>query len=56
MKIEFTKEEIERIILAHANALVNNYNGVTFNKVETVYSYIPSTVAVVYEEPKGDDQ
>lgn len=52
MKIEFTKEEIERIILAHANALIGS--GVTFNKVETNYSYIPSTVAVVYEEPKEE--
>lgn len=54
MKIEFTKEEVERIILAHANALINN--GVTFNKVETSYSYIPSVVAVVYEEPKETEQ
>lgn len=55
MKIEFTKEEIERIILAHANALVKHYNGVTFNKVETSYSYIPSTIAVVHEEPKQEE-
>lgn len=56
MKIEFTKEEVERIILAHANALVNHYNGVKFNKVETSCSYIPSVVSVVYEEPKEDEQ
>lgn len=54
MKIEFTKEEVDKIILAHANNLVQN--GVTFNKVEASYSYIPSVVAVVYEEPKEDEQ
>lgn len=50
MKIEFTKEEIEQIILKFANELVPN--GKPFNKVETNYSYIPSTIAVVREEPE----
>jgi len=55
MKIEFTKEEIEQIILTHANALVQTGDK-PFNKIETNYSYIPSTVAVVYEEPKETEQ
>lgn len=54
MKIEFTKEEIEQIILKHANSLVQSDK--PFNKVETSFSYTPSTVAVVYEEPKGTEQ
>lgn len=54
MRIEFTKEEIEQIILKHANSLVQSDK--PFNTVETSYSYIPSTVAVTYEEPKEADQ
>lgn len=55
MKIEFTKEEVEAIILAHANWLMQ-HNAKPFNKVETSYSYIPSVVAVVHEEPKEGEQ
>lgn len=55
MRIEFTKEEIESIILAHANALVQTGDK-PFNKVETSYSYIPSTVAVEHAPAKEDGQ
>jgi hypothetical protein len=51
MKIEFTKEEVEKIILDHANALVQTGDK-PFNKIECSYSYIPSTLSVVHEEPK----
>ena len=49
MRIEFTKEEVEQIILDHANMLVQTGH-LPFNKVDCSYSYIPSTVAVVREE------
>lgn len=49
MRIEFTKEEIEQIILDHANKIVQTGHQ-PFNKVDCAYSYIPSTVAVVREE------
>jgi hypothetical protein len=51
MKIEFTKEEIEQIILSHANSVVQTGDK-PFNKVDCSYSYIPSTIAVVREEPE----
>jgi len=54
MKIEFTKEEVEQILLDHANKIVQTGDK-PFNKVETNYSYIPSTIAVVREEPKQED-
>ena len=47
MKIEFTRAEIERIILAHANSLIEGYG---FNEVETLYSNIPSVVTVQKKE------
>lgn len=53
MKIEFTKEEVEKIILDHANSLVQTGEK-PFNKVDCNYSYIPATVAVVREEPKEE--
>ena len=55
MKIEFTKEEVEQIILDHANKVVQTGEK-PFNKVETSYSYIPSTLSVVREEPKEETQ
>jgi hypothetical protein len=55
MRIEFTKEEIEHIILAHANALVQTGDK-PFNKVETSYPHIPSTAAVEHVPAKEDDQ
>lgn len=54
MKIEFTREEIEQILLEHANRVVQTGDK-PFNKVETNYSYIPSTVSVVREEPKQEE-
>lgn len=47
MKIEFTRAEIERIILAHANSLIEGYG---FDDVETRYSNIPSVVTVQKKE------
>lgn len=53
MKIEFTKEEVEQIILDHANKVVQTGDK-PFNKVDCSYSYIPSTLSVVHEEPKEE--
>lgn len=53
MKIEFTKEEIEQIVLDHANKVVQTGDK-PFNKVNCSYSYIPGIVAVVYEEPQEE--
>jgi len=50
MKIEFTRAEIERIILDYANALVPNAG---FNEVSTSYSYIPTTVTVERKEQEN---
>ena len=47
MKIEFTRAEIERIILAHANTLIEGYG---FNEIETRYSNIPSAITVYKKE------
>ena len=47
MKIEFSRAEIERIILAHANSLVEGYG---FNEIETRYSNIPSAITVQKKE------
>jgi hypothetical protein len=47
MKIEFTRAEIERIILAHVNSLIEGYG---FDEVETRYSNIPSVVTVSKKE------
>lgn len=51
MKIEFTDEEVKQILLDHANKVVQTGDK-PFNKVDCSYSYIPSTVSVVREEPK----
>ena len=51
MKIEFTREEVEQILLEHANRVVQTGDK-PFNKVDCNYSYIPSTVSVVREEPE----
>ena len=47
MKIEFTRAEIERIILLHANTLIEGYG---FNEIDTRYSNIPTTVTVSKKE------
>jgi hypothetical protein len=47
MKIEFTRAEIERIILAHANSLIEGYS---FDEIETRYSNIPTLVTVQKKE------
>ena len=47
MKIEFTRAEIERIILLHANSLIPGYG---FNEVDTRYCSIPSTITVTKKE------
>ena len=47
MKIEFTRAEIERVILAHANSL---FEGYSFNEIDTRYSSIPSIITVSKKE------
>jgi hypothetical protein len=47
MKIEFTRAEIERIILAHANTLIEGYG---FNEIDTRYSNIHTIVTVSKKE------
>jgi hypothetical protein len=47
MKIEFTRAEIERIILLHANTLIPGYG---FNETESRYSSIPNLVTVSKKE------
>ena len=54
MKVEFTREEIEQILLEHANRVVQTGNK-PFNKVDCNYSYIPQTVSVIREEPKQEE-
>lgn len=53
MKIEFTKEEVQQILINHANSIVQTGEK-PFNKVDCNYSYIPETVAVVRDEPKEE--
>lgn len=53
MKIEFTREEVEQIVLAHANNIVQ-VGDKPFNKIDCSYSYIPATVTVFREEPKEE--
>jgi len=53
MKIEFTRAEIERLILAHANFLIEGYG---FNEIETRYSSIPSIVTVTKKEEEDAAQ
>jgi hypothetical protein len=43
MKVDFTRAEIERIILDYVNALVPGYG---FDDVRGGYSFIPTTVTV----------
>jgi hypothetical protein len=47
MKIEFSRAEVERIILDHANSLVPT---VTFSAISARYSSIPSSVVVETKE------
>ena len=47
MKIEFTRAEIERIILAHANSLIEGYS---FNEIDTRYTSLPTIVTVSKKE------
>jgi len=47
MKIEFTRAEIERIILNYANTLIEGYG---FNQFETRYSTMPSSITVSKKE------
>lgn len=54
MKIEFTKEEVEAIILAHTNKVVQTGNQ-PFNKVECGYSYIPDKISVIRQESEQQE-
>jgi len=54
MKIEFTKEEVEAILLAHANQIVKTEQ--PFNKVDCSYSYIPEKVSVLHEPTKEETE
>lgn len=54
MKVEFTRDEVEQILLEHANCAVQTGDK-PFNKVDCGYSCIPSTVSVVREEPKQEE-
>ena len=47
MKIEFTRAEIERIILNHANSLVPT---VTFSDISARYSSIPTSIVVATKD------
>lgn len=47
MKIEFSRAEIERIILAHANSLIPTAD---FNQVNGHYSSIPMILTVEKKE------
>ena len=53
MKIEFTRAEIERILLAHANSLIEGYS---FNQLETRYSSMPSSITVSKKEEEDAAQ
>ena len=54
MKVEFTREEVEQILLEYANRVVQTGDK-PFNKVDCSYSYIPQTVSVIREEPKQEE-
>lgn len=47
MKIEFTRVEIQRIILLHANSLIPGYG---FNEMEARYFPIPTLITVSKRE------
>jgi hypothetical protein len=52
MKIELTRAEIERIILAHLNALIP---GERFNAVEPgAYRTMPDSLIVSYKAPEQE--
>lgn len=51
MKIEFTRKEVEQILLDHANKVVQTGNQ-PFNKVECGYSYIPESIYLSHQEPE----
>ena len=53
MNIEFTRTEVERIILLHVNTLIPGYG---FNEIETRYSSIPSIVTVTKKEEEDAAQ
>jgi hypothetical protein len=54
MKVEITRAEIERIILAHLNGLIPNQN---FNTVEgSSYRDLPSSIVVSSKEEKDAAQ
>jgi hypothetical protein len=54
MKIELTRAEIERIILAHLNALIP---GQDFNTVEgSSYRDLPSSIVVSFKAPEDAAQ
>ena len=48
MKLEFTREEVEKIVLDHANKLVVDQ---VFNTVDCHYSSFPATVTLSFEAP-----
>lgn len=54
MRIEFSREEIEAILLAHANEVVKTDK--PFNKVDCNYSYIPDKVTLVHESTEEKQQ
>ena len=53
MKIEFTRAEIERIILLHANSMIPGYG---FNEMESRYSSIPNLITVSKKEEEDAAQ
>lgn len=54
MKIEFTRAEVERIILAHANAIAPYEQ---FNTVEgSSYRDLPSSIVVSAKEEEDEPQ
>ena len=53
MNIEFTRTEVERIILLHVNSLIEGYG---FNQLETRYSSMPSSITVSKKEEEDAAQ
>lgn len=49
MKIEFTRAEVEQIVLAYANSICPTQTFVSVNG--NGYTYLPSTVSVETKEP-----
>lgn len=52
MKIEFSRAEIERIILNHANSLVPS---VTFSDISARYSSIPTSIVVATKDDHAEE-